>query len=41
MTTATEMAEFVSLWALISEVVLTEEEDAIRWKWTKNGQYSS
>jgi hypothetical protein len=41
MTTATEMAEFVSLWALVNEVELTETEDAVRWKWTANGHYSS
>jgi hypothetical protein len=41
MTTATEMAEFISLWALVSEVELSHTEDIIRWRWTANGHYSS
>lgn len=34
MTSASEMAEFVSLWTLVSDVQLSEEKDTIRWKWT-------
>jgi hypothetical protein len=41
MTSATEMEEFISLWALASEVVLTENEDEIRWRWTSNGHYTA
>jgi hypothetical protein len=41
MTSASEMAEFVSLWTLVSDVQLSEEKDTIRWKWTEHGQYTS
>jgi hypothetical protein len=41
MSTATEIAELISLWEAVSEVQLTENEDSIRWKWTASGQYSS
>jgi hypothetical protein len=41
MTTVDEMAELVSLWALISEVHLTDAEDELKWKWTANGRYSA
>jgi hypothetical protein len=35
------MAEFISLWTLVTDFNLTEEEDCIRWKWTKHGQYTA
>jgi hypothetical protein len=41
MTTTDEMAQLVSLWALISEVQLTDQEDAITWRWTRHGEYSA
>jgi hypothetical protein len=41
MTTADEMAQLVSLWALISEVQLTEQEDVITWPWTRHEQYTA
>jgi hypothetical protein len=41
MSTATEIAELISLWEAVSEVQLTENEDSIRWKLTTSGQYSS
>jgi hypothetical protein len=36
MTEATEMAELVTMWTMISEV-LTDTEDTIKWKWTAHG----
>jgi hypothetical protein len=41
MNTADETAELVSLWALVSEVQLTEEEDEIKWKWTNHNLYTT
>lgn len=41
MTTTSEMAEFISLWTLVSETFLNDEEDVIKWKWTKHGQYTA
>jgi hypothetical protein len=41
MTNAAEMAELISLWALVSEVELSENEDEIRWRWTTNGHYTA
>jgi hypothetical protein len=41
MSTTDEMAELVSLWALISEVQLTDQEDVIIWKWTQTGNYTA
>jgi hypothetical protein len=41
MTTTTEMAELVHLWSLLDQVVLTDEEDEIRWKWKADGVYST
>jgi hypothetical protein len=32
MSSASEMAEFISLWTLVTDFNLTEEEDCIRWK---------
>jgi hypothetical protein len=32
---------FAPLWALISEVQLFEQEDAITWKWTGHGTYTA
>jgi hypothetical protein len=41
MSTAEQMVQLISLWALVSEVRLTDEEDSILWKWTNNGLYSA
>jgi exonuclease III len=41
MTTADEIAQLVSLWALISEVQLTDQEDMITWKWIAHGLYTA
>lgn len=41
MTEVEEMVEFVQLWDLIMQVMLTEGEDTIRWRWTANGEYSA
>jgi hypothetical protein len=32
MSSAPQMAEFISLWTLVTDFNLTEEEDCIRWK---------
>ena len=36
-----EMANFISLWDLVQNVQLTNEQDAIRWKWTAHGEYTT
>jgi hypothetical protein len=41
MTTVEEMAELVSIRALVGEVQLTEQEDVVAWKWTRQGTYTS
>jgi hypothetical protein len=41
MTTAEEMAEFLTLWSKVQEVQLTDAEDEIRWRWSANGRYSA
>jgi mannosylglycoprotein endo-beta-mannosidase len=41
MNSATETAELVSLWTLLSEVNLSDSEDQIRWKWTGHGMYTA
>ena len=41
MSTAEEIAEFVSLWFLVQNVQLTDSEDEIRWKWTADGNYTA
>jgi hypothetical protein len=41
MSDAEQMAELVTLWALILDVTLTEDEDTIRWKWTGNEIYTA
>jgi hypothetical protein len=41
MSSTTEMVEFMCLWSLLDQVVLTSQEDEIRWKWTVNGSYSA
>jgi hypothetical protein len=41
MTSAIEMAKFVTLWSKVQEVQLTDGEDAIRWRWSGDGQYSA
>jgi len=35
------MANFISLWDLVQNVQLTNEQDAIRWKWTAHGEYTT
>jgi len=40
MSTATEMAEFVTLWEVVQDVHFSELPDQIAWKWTTNGLYS-
>jgi hypothetical protein len=39
MTNAEEMGELVDLWGLLQDVVLSDQEDFITWKWTDNGIY--
>jgi hypothetical protein len=41
MTTAEQMAEFVSLWSLVQEVQFNDSQDEIRWKWSADGSYSA
>lgn len=41
MSDAIQMAELVTLWALIIDVNLTDEEDTILWKWIGNRIYIS
>jgi hypothetical protein len=41
MSTAEEIAEFISLWSLVEEVQFTNEPDTIGWKWTSNGSYTA
>jgi hypothetical protein len=41
MTIAIEMAELVHLWGLVENIVLNEQEDTIRWRWSANGRYSA
>jgi hypothetical protein len=41
MTTVIEMAELVHLWGLVENIVLNEQEDTIRLRWTTNGCYSA
>jgi hypothetical protein len=35
------MAELVTIWTLIMDVQLSDDEDTIRWKWTGHGQYTT
>nr|TKW07472.1 hypothetical protein SEVIR_7G309500v2 [Setaria viridis] len=35
------MAEFVTLWDLVQNVHLSDQEDTIKWKWTADGSYTS
>ena len=35
------MAEFVALWDLVHEVQLNDQDDAIAWKWTVHGEYTT
>ena len=39
--TVKEMAEFVTLWDLVQQVVLTDRNDEIGWSWSADGAYSS
>ena len=41
MSTVKEMAEFVTLWDLVQQVVLTDRNDEISWSWSADGAYSS
>ena len=41
MNTVEEMAEFVTHWDLVQQVVLTDRSDEISWRWTADGAYSS
>jgi hypothetical protein len=41
MATADEMSEFVILWGLLQDVQLSNQEDIIRWKWSRDGVYSA
>jgi len=34
-----EMASFIRLWDLVQSVQLTNEPDAIKWKWTAHGDW--
>jgi uncharacterized paraquat-inducible protein A len=34
MTTTQDMVEFISLWSMLDQFVLSDHEDTIRWKWT-------
>uniref|UniRef100_A0A8I6WU71 Reverse transcriptase domain-containing protein n=1 Tax=Hordeum vulgare subsp. vulgare TaxID=112509 RepID=A0A8I6WU71_HORVV len=36
-----EIGEYLRLWHMIAETVLTDARDSIRWKWTANGEYSA
>jgi hypothetical protein len=36
-----QMVEFISLWSMLDQVVLSGQQDTIRWKWTADGCYSS
>jgi hypothetical protein len=35
------VVSLIHLWSLIDQVVLTEQEDEIKWRWTSNGVYSA
>lgn len=41
MSSVQEIAEFISLWGLVHEVQLSQDEDSISWKWTTHGIYTS
>lgn len=41
MSTVEEMAEFVTLWDLVQQVSLSNQEDQLAWRWTANASYSS
>jgi hypothetical protein len=36
-----QMVEFISLWSMLDQVVLSGQQDTIRWKWMADGCYSS
>jgi hypothetical protein len=38
--TETPIDEFIILFIALNDVVLTEEKDAISWKWTTSGEYT-
>lgn len=40
MSSATEIAELVILWGELDRVQLTNEEDVLLWKWTRDGHYT-
>jgi len=41
MSTVQQMAEFVFLWDLVQQAVLTDNTDEISWRWSADGAYSS
>jgi len=41
MSTVEEMADFVTLWDLVQQVSLNDQEDQNAWRWTANASYSS
>ena len=41
MNSVTKMAEFIYLWDRVAQFTLDEGQDAIAWKWTASGEYSS
>ncbi|WVZ55170.1 hypothetical protein U9M48_005869 [Paspalum notatum var. saurae] len=41
METTQQLEEFISLWNLLEDIQLSDQEDSIQWKWTANGIYSS
>jgi hypothetical protein len=41
MSTVDKMVELISLWPLVSEARLSDHDDAITWKWTEHGRYTS
>ena len=41
MSTVEEMADFVTLWDLVQQVSLNDQEDQNTWRWTANASYSS
>jgi hypothetical protein len=41
MSSVAEMAELISLWSLLENVVINGQDDKIAWKWTSNGNYTA
>ena len=40
-TTSVQLEQFTRLWAIMQDVVLLPRPDAIRWRWTESGVYST